>query len=283
MGSAAKDLFGLHTTGYGKLEYNYSVMNDRMEQTVFMFRPRALARRFSGFPFITSLQFGFTFGTTLVPLGVFERLLNANEIDLPAGAANALPSSAVKKARYQQVFVRLAPTSSREQREDMLNMMQSLLNPYYHQPIDTEEVINTAQSAADLIIYFFFFSTAIIMILDTFMLWLTFISNVRLNAWGFAVLRSLGFSIPQLTRAYIYESLCLVVSSFFVGTFIGISVALTLVLEMNLFMQLPFQFDFPWELFLFLFGLSLVAAVVGSFLPTHSICKRTIAQTLKKQ
>jgi ABC-type lipoprotein release transport system permease subunit len=54
--------------------------------------------------------------------------------------------------------------------------------------------------------------------------------------------RSIGLSASKLIRAYIYEALCLVISSLICGTLIGILIALTLTLQFNLFLQMPFRF-----------------------------------------
>jgi len=123
--------------------------------------------------------------------------------------------------------------------------------------------------------------SVIAILLDTLMLWLVFVSNVQLNAWSFAVLRSLGFTTWQLRRAFMYESLSIVLSGFLMGTLIGVAIAMTLVLQLNLFLQLPFTFAFPYALFFTLLGLSVGSACIAPLMPANAIAKRPIASVLK--
>jgi ABC-type antimicrobial peptide transport system permease subunit len=287
MATAAKDVLGLSAGSSGTLAFSYWTGNGGTKtsrDTVFLFQPRALMDKFPGWPLISSLNFAFAASTMLIPMNYFDLLLRPNQIDFPTNYLTPtyrLPTDAVVQVRMEKVFIKVAGWLQGASRTDFVNLLQSLVNPYYHIPFDTADIVRQFKVTADLIIYFFFFVSAVCIILDTFMLWLAFVSNVKLNCWSFAVLRSLGFTQAQLVRAYIYEALSIVLGSFFVGTVIGIVIAYTLIVQMNLFLQLPFTFNFPVALFFFLLGLSLVSAVLGSYLPTRSITSRSIATVLK--
>ena len=287
MGSAATEVLGLTPGSLGSLRFSYRTgdgVDARSRETVFLFQPRALVDKFPGWPLISSLSLTFGISTMIIPTREFKLLLEANRIDFPRDYQSPnykLPAEAEPDLLYEKVFIRMNPGLSKTQLEDFVNLLQSKVNPYYHIPFNTADIVAQLQSTADLIIYFFFFISGVAIILDTFMLWLAFVSNVKLNAWGFAVLRSLGFTVGQLIRSYIYEALCIVLASFFVGTIIGVVIAFTLIVQMNLFLQLPVAFDFPVPLFVFLLGLSLVSAVLGSYIPTRSITKKSIASVLK--
>ena len=283
LSSAAKDIFGFTAGSFGVLDWQYLITKRVPITTQFLMQPRALARKVSGFPGISALQFGFNAGAVLIPLPEFTKLLSANKIDFSGKelARSQLIQDAKVKPQFQKLFLRLRPGMTSDERTDFVNLLQSQVNPYYHIPIDTSEVIDSIQIAADLINYFYYFISAVALILDAFMLWLAFVSNVQSQAWSFGVLRSLGFTVSQLIRTFVYEALSIVLSSFVVGTVIGILVAVTLTLQMNLFLDLRFTFSFPIGLYFFLLGLSLCAAIIGSWIPAREISRKPIASVLK--
>jgi ABC-type antimicrobial peptide transport system permease subunit len=88
-------------------------------------------------------------------------------------------------------------------------------------------------------------------------------------------------SSAKLIRAYIYEALCLVISSLICGTVIGVVIALTLTLQFNLFLEMPFTFDFPYYLYATLIIMSVIVAFVGSYVPAKSLKEKEIALVLK--
>lgn len=281
----AKKLLGLSAGMLGLLEYDYYVGSGPQRQeavTQFLIEPRALVNRMSGFPLMNGLQFTFGASSMLVPISVMDALLNPNKLDFPNSAKMRLAPDAYTTPRLERLFVRLAKGVSETQREDFANLLQSRANPYYHVAIDTVALQEQVAVAGNLILYFFYFVAVITVILDTFMLWLAFVSNVKLNSWGFAVLRSLGFTVPQLTRAYVYEALAIVISAFVCGTVIGVVVAYTLMIQMNLFLQLPLVFDFPVPIYFFLLGISIISAIIGSWIPSRQIGLKSISSVLKK-
>jgi ABC-type antimicrobial peptide transport system permease subunit len=261
------------------------IPNARAVTTVFLLRCRALVKKLPGFAAISSLRFAYRASTTIIPVPLFAELVKANEIDFPTASATSeryrYQKNAVKEVRYEKVLLRLNGGLSAQERERAVNVIRSKMNPYYHFTVDTKAVVDSVKLVGDLIIYFFYFSAAIAILLDTFMLVLVFVSNVQLNSWSFAVLRSLGFTSSQLFHAYTYESLALVLGSMVAGIVIGVIIAITMVLQINLFLQMPLTFDFPWVLFMIILVLSFVSAVLAPRLATASIAKRGIAAVIK--
>jgi ABC-type antimicrobial peptide transport system permease subunit len=286
--SAATDAIGLTAGSYGTIFFKYEIghgSGKRTIETVYLTSTRALVRKFPGTLAISPLPFSFRSAPTFVTVNDFAVLLRSNQIDFPTKLSDPgyeyNSDKATMEVFYRKVYVRLQPSLEGDAREFFVNLLQSQVDPYYHITADTESVIRSVDVAGQMIIIFFYCVSVIAIILDTLMLWLTFVSNVQLNSWSFAVLRSLGFTVNQLTRAFMYESLSLVFSGFIVGTLIGVAVAMTLVLQLNLFLQLPFQFAFPYGLFFFLFGLSIVSAIIASVIPARQISARPIASVLK--
>jgi ABC-type lipoprotein release transport system permease subunit len=61
----------------------------------------------------------------------------------------------------------------------------------------------------------------IAVILCFFVLWLSFIANVKENSWEFGVLRAVGLNVSKVIRMYIYEAICIILSAVVIGTTIG--------------------------------------------------------------
>ena len=82
---------------------------------------------------------------------------------------------------------------------------------------------------------------------------------------------------------YIYEALCVVIASAFLGTAIGLLIGVSLTLQFNLFTEMPFQMSLPVELFSACIVLSLVVAVLGSWFPARQFVKKSVTEILRRQ
>jgi ABC-type antimicrobial peptide transport system permease subunit len=185
-----------------------------------------------------------------------------------------------KTTDFQTCFVRINDLSTNE-RIDLINAIRNYVD---QDNTDVTDVIATVQStkvATDAILLFFNIVAVITTLLCFLILWLSFIANVKENSWEFGVLRSLGLGVWALIRTYIYEALCLILSSVVLGSIIGLIIALTLSAQFNLFLELPFVFDFPFALFFSVFGMSIVVAFVGSYLPARKLKDQEIAYVIR--
>ncbi|KPI86078.1 permease-like protein [Leptomonas seymouri] len=280
--SAAQDQIGLDISAAAQLRYRYRIEEATATQpTIFYLEPRALMNRISGFLAVSSLPVLFSSGTILIPTSYFEQLLNPISLDFDASSGVNITSRAVKEVRQATLYVQLRSKISTRERETFVNALQSHTNTLYHTTVDTAATVEQLKSVQNLIMYFFYFTAVICIILCAFMMWVTFISNVQLNAWTFGVLRSLGFRSAQLMRSAVYEALCIVISSFVFGLCVGTIVGVTMAVELCRIMVLPFHFSFPYALVLIVLGLALLAAVIGSILPFLSLCKKPISFVLR--
>lgn len=280
--SAARDQIGLEISAAAQLRYSYFLNGSTTAQsTVFYLEPRALMNRISGFIAVSSLPLLFGSGTILIPTSYFQQLLNPVPLDYDAVSSAAITTDAVTEVRHATLYVQLHGNVSKRLRERFVNSLQAHTNTLYHTTVDTAATVEQLKSVQNLIMAFFYFTAVICIILCAFMMWVTFISNVQLNAWTFGVLRSLGFRTAQLMRSAIYEALCIVVSAFVFGLGVGIVVGVTMAVELCRIMVIPFHFSFPYVLVLIVLGLALLAAVVGSILPYWSLRKKPISFVLR--
>jgi len=103
------------------------------------------------------------------------------------------------------------------------------------------------------------------------------------NAWEFGVLRAIGMTSWQVIRVYIYEAMSIVVASVIIGFLIGDLVSVTLTLQSCLWSELPFTFEFPTILFAGVVTMSVVVAILGSYLPARVLQNKKIASALKNK
>ena len=283
MPSGVKEVLGLRAGSSGVMSYYYSTKGRGRVTSLYLIQPRALAEKLSGFVGVSSRQFSVSSGNVIISVPAYRELLRSNSTDFGTHPSEetSLASNADWTERYERCYMRLRKGISDDDRSDFVNALQSKVNPYHHTPADTKELVDSVKSISNLIMYFFFFVGACAIALDAVMLWLAFVSNVRSQAWAFGVLRSLGFRVWQLVRAYLYESLVVTLSAFITGTVIGIVVAYALILQMSLFLDMPVEFAFPYALYFVLLGLSLLASVAGSIFPVLSISKKAIASVIK--
>jgi ABC-type antimicrobial peptide transport system permease subunit len=81
---------------------------------------------------------------------------------------------------------------------------------------------------------------------------------------------------------YIYEALCLVLSSMILGTSIGLLMAIALTLQFDLFTEMVFKMDFPHAIFWTMAILAIFVAIVGSAFPAYSFLKKSISDVLRR-
>jgi len=181
----------------------------------------------------------------------------------------------------QTLLVRVIDNATSIQIEGLVNSLNSYITNTQAQVTNLRDQVDQTQLASFLIILFFDLVAIIGLIFSFFVLWLSFTANVRENSWEYGVLRAVGLTSTTVSRLYIYEALSLVLSTIVLGTALGIFTAVVLTLQILLFSELPFYFNFPTELFVMVVILSLVVAVLGSYLPANEFRKKEIAIALR--
>jgi len=199
--------------------------------------------------------------------------------DMFKGAKNATPLP--PKPPKLVLLIRLKDDSPKEEREAVIDGIRNLVPQNTAMIVDTRDVVSSTQVALNILTFFFNFVSIIAVILCFFVLWLSFIANVRENSWEFGVLRAVGLDVSKVIRMYIYEAICLILSAVVIGTVIGMIVSITLTLQFTLFTELAFTFDFPYILFTTVFVMSLTVAVLGSWIPARYLKEKDIASALK--
>jgi len=205
----------------------------------------------------------------------FYRIMG--DIHNMSSRSNLLPARPPK----QSLRVQMKANPSSFDRETVINGLRNFIKDDLTEVIDTANIIDSSSVALNLLNLFFVLVSVLAVILCFFVLWLSFTANVNENAWEFGVLRAIGLNANKVLRIYIYEALCLISSSVFIGSTIGMLVSVTLTLQFNLFTELAFTFDFPYALFFSVLIMSLLVAIGGSYLPARMLRQKDIAIALK--
>merc|ERR1711879_883898 len=92
---------------------------------------------------------------------------------------------------------------------------------------------------------FFLLMGTVGMFLSFFILFLSFVANIRANVWEIGILRSLGLTSLEIQIIYILEAVAIVLTAIINGTIIGVAIALIFIANFILFMEVPFEISFP--------------------------------------
>ncbi|ESL06995.1 permease-like protein [Trypanosoma rangeli SC58] len=280
MASSVRDEMGTEVGSAMILEYKYNVA-DVLATASFAVQPRGLMNRVPGFPDISPFPAMLPNSEVLIPQAYFKTLVNPWTIDYSSKTNIALAPGAVTEIRQKKLFVRLRKDISASKRVTFVNEIQAHLDLMYHSASDTQESTGELTIVRNFIMFFFYFTSVICILLCALMVWITFASNVRLNARTFVLLQVLGCRKWELARVILYEALSIVLAAFVLGFIVGILVGVALGLQLAVLMVLPFRFSVPYVLGGVLFGLSIVAAVIGSMMPFSAIAKKRIGTVLR--
>ncbi len=149
------------------------------------------------------------------------------------------------------------------------------------QVLDMHELRITTQNSVSLVNVFFLILGSIGLLLSFFILWLSFLSNIRSSSWELGVLRSIGLSKVESAMIYIYEALALVFSCIFLGTAIGLMTAFMIIAQFNLFLMMPIELGFPYALYFTIVVLAIIVALLGSYMPMRKYMKGCVADVLR--
>ena len=183
---------------------------------------------------------------------------------------------------YRKMMLMLRHSDPAE-RVRITNGLRNFLLDDLSRIFDSTEILEGTEQTTELILGFLTITAIVQSLLCFFLLWFSFVANVKENSWEFGVLRAVGLSTAQVIRVYIYEALALILACIVLGSSIGIVVALSLTLQSNLFTEMPFHFQFPWTLFLTVTSLCVIVSLSAAYLATRELRGKQIAIALRGQ
>ncbi|EGC33767.1 hypothetical protein DICPUDRAFT_56279 [Dictyostelium purpureum] len=191
--------------------------------------------------------------------------------------------SSVRELPMKSVVLKLN-TSNKNSVEAIKTRIFNYLNTNLNEDftiLDYYDKIAPNATASKIIQYFFSFTTILAMLISFFSLMSSVYSNILEQTKEIGVLRAVGIPKRWMIRIYVYESFVLVLSSSFLGVFIGTIVGWTMILQRVLFTQLPIPFEFPWQLLIVIFLCSMVFSFFSAFGPIRKVLNQPIVNIMR--
>lgn len=246
-------------------------------------RPRTALRRTHAQAFMTLLP-GFT-------MSDFPQIRQQNlVVSHPSYLRMLLSSGAdyrsVRDMPMQRLLVKMRGEADDETHRVLLaHQMSSAIRTILPAGSTIEWTIDTVAgpiAVANTVLFFFFaFSMLAALVVSSFALVSSTVTNIHEQLKEIAILRALGLSRFKLVRVYVYESLFLVLASTLLGALVGAAVSYTLVLQRVLFTHFPIPFDFPWAMVLLTIVLASAVSVIAALLPILRVLRMSLVQMLK--
>ena len=187
----------------------------------------------------------------------------------------------VPSTLWQRVAIRMPRDASDNDYDDVNEGIRNFVPDQQISVSDMHGVTKDVRENISLVNDFFILLGLIGMVLAFFILWLSFLANIRNSSWELGVLRSIGLNTFQVAMVYIYEALAIIFSCIILGTLIGTVTAVMLCTQSNLFLMMPLELDFPWTLYLSICGVAIFVALVGSYLPMRRYIHNNVAAVLR--
>ncbi|OUM64971.1 hypothetical protein PIROE2DRAFT_8115, partial [Piromyces sp. E2] len=247
---------------------------------VYLLKPIAVLNKFPGFKGISSGDILGGEYVAFISMNHYEDFLNKTYEYL----YEANPSPKIKEiykkpdtVLKQYLFIKVTEDATDFQIEDIINNILRYIDDSTKYNVNNlRHSVKSTNSIAELLNKIFYFIAFLGIFMCSFMCYLSFTANLKENSWEFGILRSIGLSAIEVINVYIYEAICIILSCVVVGTFIGVCSATILTMQFNLFMQLPFTLSFPYFMFFEMVFLSLVVAIIGSYVPGKQYAEKPI-------
>jgi ABC-type antimicrobial peptide transport system permease subunit len=224
---------------------------------------------FSGYPSGSSLD-------TLLSLSTFAKLCSE--------APNSTVS-AVEDLLMEYVLFKTPDNTTDDQydqlKRDLSAVMDGSSVSTIYELDDTRDTTVSLQTSSSLINFFFLFTVIIALLICFFSLVSSMYTNIHEQKKEIGVMLALGMSKSRLYRMYIWEAICVVLSSSMLGIIIGVIVSYTVTLQQVLFTQLPVPYAFPWIITVAVILLSFLFGLLAAVFPLRSILSNSPVAILR--
>ena len=187
----------------------------------------------------------------------------------------------VNGIRKRQMILKYKDSATKDLKDMIFFAMNNYIGGLNCFCIQLDDVIEISQKVKNIIGYIFLVLGIIALVLSFFLIWTSFYSNIRENIAEYGIMRSIGITKAQSIRIYLYEAATIILSSIFIGTFIGVVISSSLILQFDVFLELPFVFNFPFQLYFILITVGLVLGLLGSYYPTYAVNTLSLVKIMK--
>jgi hypothetical protein len=251
---------------------------------VYLLKPIAILNKFPGFTGVASGALSSEY-VGFISMEHYKEFVNRTsqylfEANPPTKYMDKYQHPDTPYKKY--LYIKVSEHATDFQIEDIINnILRYIEDSTQFSASNLRQSVKSTNSIAELLNNIFYFIALLGIFMCSFMCYLSFTANLKENSWEFGILRSIGLSAIEVINVYIYEAVCIILSCVVVGTLIGLISAIILSMQFNLFMQLPFTLSFPYFMFTELVILSLIVAVVGSYIPGKEYASKPINIVIK--
>jgi ABC-type antimicrobial peptide transport system permease subunit len=243
-----------------------------------------LASKLPGFPSYSSYSTLSMTSPAIISLDQMKEVLD-KEMSMYDDIYKRLNNSKAKTSTpdgisKQGLLIKFKPDVTQKMKNMVYSEIKNLIDASVTSFL-VDDIIETANTVGDIMGYIFLVLGIIALILSFFLIWTSFYANIKESICEYGITRSIGVTISQSTRIYLYEAASIIISSIITGTFIGVVISTTLILQFNIFVELPFIFNFPTKLYVTLVVFGLFMGMLGSYYPTYEVNHMSLVKIMK--
>lgn len=243
-----------------------------------------LASKLPGFPSYSSYSSLSMTSPAIISLDQMKEVLD-KEMSMYDDIYKRLNNSKAKTSTpdgisKQGLLIKFKPDVTQKMKNMVYSEIKNLIDASVTSFL-VDDIIETANTVGDIMGYIFLVLGIIALILSFFLIWTSFYANIKESICEYGITRSIGVTISQSTRIYLYEAASIIISSIITGTFIGVVISTTLILQFNVFVELPFIFNFPTKLYVTLVVFGLFMGMLGSYYPTYEVNHMSLVKIMK--
>ncbi|ORX53870.1 hypothetical protein BCR36DRAFT_348918 [Piromyces finnis] len=251
---------------------------------VYLMKPISVLNKFPGFTGISNSALSSDY-IAFISMDHYKEFINRTYEYLYEAypAAKNIKRYKIPDLAYKRyLFIKVSDKATDFQIEDIINNILRYIDDSTKYTVSNlRHSVKSTNTIAELLNKIFYFIAFLGIFMCSFMCYLSFTANLKENSWEFGILRSIGLSAIEVINVYIYEAICIILACVVVGTIIGVCSATILTMQFNLFMQLPFTLSFPFYMFFEMVFLSLIVAIIGSYVPGKHYAEKPINIVIK--
>ena len=114
-----------------------------------------------------------------------------------------------------------------------------------------------------------------------FLLMISMTQNITEAVWEYGVLRSMGLTLAEGRRVYMYEAYTVVATSTFLGLVVGLIACILVSAQLFTFVEMPPKLLFPTWTFFTMILMMATTTYIAVYVPIKKVNEKQIAAVLK--
>eukprot|EP01083_Nonionella_stella_P021319 59145_1 len=241
---------------------------DLYSETSVQYHKLRTLQWFQLYPFyrLITLHTGWPAAAAVIPLSAVPRFFNTS---------NGFAS--VEDGWFTAVLIKFRASVLNSE----IDETKRILSPWCYSIKDYRTVEKQVAEASGMLDLIFSFMTYAALCLCLFSLVSSMFANITNGTKEIGILRSMGLTKFQINKIYIYEALCIILSSSLLGFGVGYVVSFVIVQQQILFSQFPIQLIVPSSVIFAVTTGAIFTSIASVYFPLALLNKKQIAQNLR--